>query len=93
MGLFSFLRPKPKTKGCLFNKTEQQKVDFFKSLSKFATTDEMFFKEQYSDLQPHEKKEFGDWIIKDREQSEQILKMVKIIGQLLEEKNNAQPGN
>lgn len=94
MGLFSFLRPKTykylnPTKGCLFGKTEEMKIDFFKSLANFAITDEMFFKEQYNDLLPHEKKEFEDYVHKTNSELKQIRLMVDVLTELLDDKNKS----
>lgn len=76
-----------KNKGCLDGKTPAMKKEFFQSLAKFATTDKEFFMEQCRDLQPHEQKEFSEWVKEDTAQKEQLLEMVKLIGKLMEEKH------
>jgi hypothetical protein len=60
-------------KGCLHGKNPQQKEAFFDSLSKFALSDTEFFKEQVNDLQPHEKKEFLEYV----QNKNQVLKAIK----------------
>jgi len=77
LGLF-----KRKKKGCLEGKTEQQKIDFFKSLAQFATTDKQFFEEQYMDLLFEEQREFHAWVIKDGEQKQTIKSLLNIIEEL-----------
>jgi hypothetical protein len=52
------------TKGCLFGKSKNQKIEFFKSLEQFSTSDLLFFLEQYEDLLGEEKTEFKKWLKK-----------------------------
>ncbi len=80
-------------KGCLYGKTREQKISFFKSLSTFAITDKMFFEEQYWDLLAHERKEFSDWLTEDTAQKKQIKSMLDLIQKLIEEKNNSKNPN
>jgi len=54
---------KYKTRGCLHGKTYEMKLDFFIGLCSHAEDDEMFFEEQYEDLQPHEKRIFYKWVL------------------------------
>jgi hypothetical protein len=75
-----------KGKGCLFNKTQEQKNDFFESLSNFAKTDPLFFKEQYLDLLPHERKEYRDWIEIQMKESSKIIKLIQVLTELLTNK-------
>lgn len=50
-------------RGCLFNKTHKQKVAFFKSLYRFMLDDNEFFREQYLDLQEHERAQYNYWLV------------------------------
>ena len=83
---------KRKNKGCLYGKTYSEKVLFFRSLRNFAISDKMehqqFFKEQYLDLLPHEKREFEEWLREDQEQMNLIKGMVDVIGVLLKIKKD-----
>ncbi len=73
-----------KKKGCLDGKTDQQKYDFFLSLSDFATSDKEFFRQQYYDLQPHEQKEFEKWVY-DRSKNLKALKaLTNVLCQLMD---------
>lgn len=75
-----------KKKGCLYGKTEEEKISFFKSLSGFAISDKQFFREQWADLLPHEQKEFHNWVIKDAEEKKAMKKLVDFLEILLKEK-------
>lgn len=83
--MFNFF--KKKKRGCLYGKTQQEKIDFFRSLSEFAIKDNIFFEQQYWDLLDDERREFGEWVIQDTKLKRQMLEMVKLIGNLLEEKH------
>ncbi len=85
--MFGFFKKKKKP-GCLAGKTENEKVAFFACLSTFAASDPGFFEQQYLDLKPDERKEFDDWVIKDRHEKKQILFMLDSIHRLLREKRN-----
>ncbi len=74
------------TKGCLYNKTPQQKEEFFTSLSNFVFTDEQFFKEQFFDLTPGERKQFAEWSNKRTETLTIMKAMVDSIAVISEEK-------
>ncbi len=75
------------THGCLYGKTPEQKDEFFRKLSDFATSDQKFFEQQYWDLTFDERREFGEWC-NDRDNNLRAIKvMVEIIGKLLKEKH------
>lgn len=69
--------------GCLDGKTQQQKDDFFFSLSKFAITDVTFFEEQYWDLLPEERKQFSTWVINHNHNMLVTQNCVNLIEELL----------
>jgi hypothetical protein len=69
-------------KGCLHGKNPQQKEAFFDSLSNFALSDTKLFKEQVNDLQPHEKKEFLEYVQNKNKLLKSISKMLTIIENL-----------
>lgn len=75
-----------KQKGCLHGKTIKEKISFFQRLKDFATVDEVFFKEQYNDLLPHEQKEFCDWVIKGTQEIKRTKELLNAIEILLHEK-------
>ncbi len=78
--MFSFFQKK---KGCLHGKTEAQKMQFFRSLSRFGISDPKFFEEQYWDLLPDERKEFKQYV-KDQNKSLKTIKsMLDVVGKLL----------
>lgn len=85
MTFLNFFRPRI-NRGCLYGKSQKEKIDFFSSLKKFAISDGVFFEEQYSDLLPHEKKEFSDWIIEDTKNKQRILTLLDIINKFTNEK-------
>lgn len=85
MGIFNFF--KRKQKGCLHDKTHEQKIDFFKSLLLFYENDIEFFNEQFNDLLHDEKLEFYEYVKMDNEIKKSMLSMVKLIGELLHEKH------
>ncbi|MFQ5532064.1 MAG: hypothetical protein ACE5ES_05610, partial [Candidatus Nanoarchaeia archaeon] len=68
----------------LYGKTEQQKKEFFESLIKFVENDPVFFEEQYFDLQPHEKDEFTDYVIKREQNLSTMKELLNIIEKLLQ---------
>lgn len=80
--MIGFLLKIFKPKGCLHNKTNEEKSRFFNSLSHFATTDSQFFKEQYFDLLLDEQKEFCDWVVKNHKENNKLL--VSVIESLIE---------
>ena len=59
--MFNFFKRKS---GCLDNKTERQKVDFFKGLFDACLKDNVWFLEQYSDLKPREQEQYQKWVLK-----------------------------
>ena len=81
--MLSFLRRK---KGCLHGKTQDQKNAFFDSLAQFALTDEQFFREQYADLLPHEKEEFGEFVKKHTEMLLAIRTLLSVLEKLIPKK-------
>lgn len=52
-------------RGCTKGKTKAEKEEYFKSLASFTGKDNTFFREQYNDLTPLEKREFTNWLLKD----------------------------
>lgn len=60
--------------GCLNGKTPEMIHDYFTDLYKFFTEKNIFFLEQYDDLQPREKKLFEAWFVSGFEKREEILK-------------------
>jgi hypothetical protein len=75
-----------KKKGCLAGKTEQQKIFFFKSLSRFGATDKVFFIEQYLDLLPSERREFEEWLRIDTKMKQTLLSCLDVIEKLMVKK-------
>jgi hypothetical protein len=80
---------KTKKKGCLYGKTEKQKIRFFNRLRDFAIADSVFFNEQYRDLLPHERKEFNLWAINDFGMKTQLSDLMNFLAKLL--KANKKP--
>lgn len=81
--MINFLLKLFNPKGCLHQKTPEEKFNFFNSLSHFANTDTEFFKEQYFDLLPDEQKEFYEWVIKNHKENNKLL--VSLIESLIEQ--------
>lgn len=80
MGIFNFIRPFKR--GCLYDKTEEEKISFFRSLSNFATTNKVFFEQQYWDMLPEERREFGYWVTENTNQLNTIKLLLNIIEKL-----------
>ncbi len=78
-------------KGCLHGKSEQEKIDFFVSLEKFAKSDPIFFNEQCNDLLLHELEEFHNWIKKEAETKRALLSLVNATKTLLNEEREIHP--
>jgi hypothetical protein len=81
--LGNIIRRFKRKRGCLYGKTEQEKIDFFKLLSSFAIKDKQFFIEQCEDLLPKEIDEFIDWVIKNNEGVKLTIVGIDIIQKLV----------
>jgi predicted nucleotide-binding protein (sugar kinase/HSP70/actin superfamily) len=73
-------------RGCLAGKNQDEKNDFFVSLSHFAITDPAFFLEQYHDLLPKEKKEFTKWVVEGHDRLAGIKSMLELFEKIINEK-------
>lgn len=74
IGIYAVCKYWERRRGCLYGKTQQQKEDFFRSLTNFSYTDEQFFKEQCMDLQYHELKQFEEYLKKQNDIKRNLLR-------------------
>lgn len=70
MKLFNIF--KRNKRGCTKHKTPEQRDDFYRSLRRFASTNIVFYEEQYDDLTEKEKREFGKFLRKEAERLDKL---------------------
>lgn len=75
-----------KKKGVLFDKTPEQKQQFFLYMENLSQTDYNSFKSQYLNMNPEEQSEFGQFVIDRTKNHIMILKLLGIIKNILNKK-------